>query len=256
MTEQEFRGLGLLLDPGDPTRAIAVAPQSGSVPDDTWDLELLGTYAETGLSEATRFQKESIQLGRRSTVQVFRSGHALSIAQRKVKAEKWGVWGRWLGSHNIKRTTAWEAIKLYQRAGSEEAIAHLMPWEAKRRYGIGKPPREVTEEPVESGSHREAKRPLNPSSESSSQIAGESDDGEPDAEPDDEPKYEPDVLVRPPRTVREMLIASSNLLLACAERSSEIDAACGDVLAEIETTVKRLRGEVTSCSTESFNVTP
>jgi hypothetical protein len=239
MTQQNFRALGLQIDPDDPTQAIPVAHQAESVPDESWDLERLGNYAATGLSEASRLQKESIQLGRRSTVQIFRSGHALSIARRKVP---WGDWGRWLKEHDLKRTTAWEAIELYQRAGSEEAIANLTPSQAKKRYGIGRPPRSDTEESGDSKNHSELSRPLNPSSDSASQSEDESDYEEPeDAEPN-----EPDLLVRPPRSVRDMLIASSNLLLSCMQRSDEIDAACVDILAEIDVSVKLLRAQVTS----------
>jgi len=137
MSVGDLRALGLQIDPDNPTQAIPVAHQAESVPNESWDLERLGNYAATGLSEASRLQKESIQLGRRSTVQIFRSGHALSIARRKVP---WGDWGRWLKEHDLKRTTAWEAVELYQRAGSEEAIANLTPSQAKKRYGIGRPP--------------------------------------------------------------------------------------------------------------------
>ncbi len=240
MTQQDFRALGLSINPDDPTQAIPVEAQSGSIPDDSWDLERLGIYAETGLNEANRLLRESVQLGRRSTVQIFRAGWALSIARRKVKAQKWGEWGRWLEEHNIKRTTAWEAIQLYERAGSEEAIAKLAPSEAKRRYGIGKPPRLDSQESVQSGANGAA----NSSSDSTSASEVESDDGEPeDDEPNDEPNDEPDLLVRPPRTLRAMLTAASNLLLSCVERSGEIDAACGDILAEIGASVQHLQGK-------------
>lgn len=56
---------------------------------------------------------------------MFRAGRAISIARRKVKSEKWGEWGRWLEEHYIKGTAAWEAATLYERAGSEDAIANL-----------------------------------------------------------------------------------------------------------------------------------
>lgn len=244
MTQQEFSALGLQVDPDDPTRAIPLEAQSESIPDDSWDLEQLGRYAATSLNEADRLLRESIQLGRRSTVQIFRSGHALAIARRKVP---WGEWGRWLATHHIKRTTAWEAIQLYERAGSEEAIATLAPTEAKRRYGIDKPPRADTEGSVDSGNHSEATRPLNPSSDSTSPSEDEPDDGEPeDDEPNDEPNDEPDLLARPPRTVRAMLVAASNLLLSCVQRSDEIDAACGHILAEIHASVKYLQEKVVS----------
>jgi hypothetical protein len=249
ISEDELHSLGMQIDPDNPTQAIHIAPQAESIPDESWDLDRLGDYARTGLSDADRFKRESIQLGRRSTVQIFRAGHALSIARRKVP---WGEWGPWLATRNIKRTTAWEAIELYQRAGSEEAIANLTPVEAKRRYGIGKPPRT---------DNQEATRPLNPSSDSSSQSEDEQDDGEPgdaepideqddgepgDAERNEESYDEPDVIARPPRTVRDMLVASSNLLLSCVERSDEVDAACGVVLAEIETSVKQLQERIAS----------
>ena len=43
-----------------------------------------------------------------------------------------------------------------------------------------------------------------------------------------------------------MLIAASNLLLACEQRSAEIDAACCDILTEISESVARLRADVTT----------
>ena len=90
MTEHELHNLGLRIDPENPTEAIPVASDAKSLPDESWDLEKLALYAATGLSEANRLQKESIELGRRSTIQIFRAGGALSIARRKVQ---WGEWG-------------------------------------------------------------------------------------------------------------------------------------------------------------------
>jgi hypothetical protein len=43
-----------------------------------------------------------------------------------------------------------------------------------------------------------------------------------------------------------MLVASSNLLLSCVQRSDEIDAACGDILAAIDSSVKQLQGRIAS----------
>lgn len=241
MSEGELRTLGLQLDPGDPTRAIRVAPQADFVPDDSWDLDRLGFYSGTRLNEAKRLHGEMIQLGRRSTVQIFRAGHALSIARQKVK---WGQWDRWLKEHNIKRTTAWEAIQLYERAGSEEAIRNLTWAQAKRRYGITKSPPVDTRESAEHGDKS------NPSSDTASHSDDQSgdDDSEDDELDDDEAGLEtpdePDVPARPPKSVRDMLIASSNLLLSCLERPHKMDAACGDILDEIEASVKELRAKV------------
>ena len=91
MTEQDLRALGLHIDPENPTQAIPVAPQAESVPDESWDLERLGNYAATGLSEASRLQK-GIHSARSSVYCAdFRSGHALSIARRKVKSESGAI---------------------------------------------------------------------------------------------------------------------------------------------------------------------
>ena len=253
MTVQEFRALGLQVDPGDHTRAIPAALRADSLPDESWDLERLGSYAETGVNKFYRFKRESIQLGRRSTVQIFRSGHALWLARLKVK---WGQWNQWLKEHKIKKTTAWEAIQFYERAGSEEAIRNLTWAQAKRRYGITKPPPIDTQESSECGDKSEVTPSLNPSRDSVSHSDGESGDDEPeDAELDDdyaglEAPGEPDDIARPPRTVRDMLIVSSNLLLACVERPGDIDAACGDILDQIEASVQILRERIVQCSTE------
>ena len=235
MSPSDLHALGLQVDPDDPTQVIHVAHQVESSPDESWDLDQLGRYAEIGLSEADRLQRESIQLGRRSTVQIFRVGRALSIARQKVP---WGEWERWLTTHNIKKTSAWEAIELYERAGSEEAIANLTPSEAKRRYGIAKSTRRDTQD---------ATRPLDPSSDFTSQSEDELDDAEPDdADPSDKQDDEPDLPARPPRNLKDMLVASSNLLLSCLQRSDELDAACGDILAEIDVSVQQLRAKVVS----------
>ena len=60
MSVGDLRALGLQIDPDNPTQAIPAGPQAESVPDESWDLERLGNYAATGLSEASRLQKESI----------------------------------------------------------------------------------------------------------------------------------------------------------------------------------------------------
>jgi hypothetical protein len=135
MSEEQLREMGYAIDPADPTVAIP-APKPDGPPDDSWDLETLALYAKTGLSEANRLERESIQIGRRSTLQIFRAGRALSIARRKLASEGWGKWIPWLAEHGIKRTTAWEAIELYNNAKVEKAVQNLTPSEAKRKFGV------------------------------------------------------------------------------------------------------------------------
>jgi hypothetical protein len=230
ISEDQLYSLGMRIDPDNPTQAIHVTQQAESIPDESWDLDRLGIYAHTGLNESNRLLKESIQLGRRSTVQIFRSGRALSIARRKVP---WGQWERWLVTHNLKKTTAWEAIELYQRAGSEEAIADLTPSQAKTKFGIGTPPQTDT--------HKRA-RPHNPSSDSSSENEDEPNDEPGEDEPNsDEGLDDPDVISRPPKTAEDILVASRNLLFSLFERPGEVNGTCVNILAEIETGARQLR---------------
>ena len=92
MSVGDLRALGLQIDPDNPTQAIPVAHQAESVPDESWDLERLGNYAATGLSEASRLQKESIQLGRRSMSRFFvQDGHCRSPGGKSSGAD--GVTG-------------------------------------------------------------------------------------------------------------------------------------------------------------------
>lgn len=242
LTEAEFQGLGLTIDPTDPSRAVPIAAQSDSLPDETWDLDRLARYASTGLAEAARLEHESIQIGRRSTVQIFRSGQALSIARSRLRSEGRGRWGRWLNEHGIKRTTAWEAAELFERAGSEEEVAGLTPGEAKSHFGVTRPPKEEADDP---GDYR----PPGPSPTAITgmeRVLDEGNDEEPRSESCliEEPKLESNRLVYPPRTVREVLTAVCSLLLECERRKDEIDARCIPLVAEIREISLRLPAEV------------
>jgi hypothetical protein len=95
-------------------------------PNDTWRLDELARYALDGLDKIR-------QLGRRTSVETWRVGHALSIVQQKTKPKR--QWGQWLAKHEISRTIAWEAIRLFE-AATEDEVAELTISEAKIRYGI------------------------------------------------------------------------------------------------------------------------
>lgn len=130
ITETELNSLGYQVDPLDESKAIP-KPTNGDSPSEHWDLEKLAEYARGSLDL-------SISLARKSTIERFRAGHALSIARAKFKENKKG-WCQWQDDHNIPRTKAWEAIKLYKRAGSEKVVADLQITEAFKKFGIVKP---------------------------------------------------------------------------------------------------------------------
>ena len=106
-------------------------------PNENWNLSQLAKYVLTRLDKIE-------QLGRRTSVETHRLGHALSIIQQKTKP--FGKWTKWLAKHEIPRTTAWEAIRLFESA-TEEEVAELTITEAKIRYGIY--PEFILDEPDE-----------------------------------------------------------------------------------------------------------
>lgn len=132
--EKELASLGIAIDPENRTLAIVTA--KNEEPTLAWTLVRLAGYASGALLEAG-------VLSRKCTVAVFRAGRALSLAQAKLKETNgWGAWGAWLENHRICRTSAWESIQLFERAGSEGAIANMTISEAKRKLGInGEPPK-------------------------------------------------------------------------------------------------------------------
>jgi hypothetical protein len=129
--ENDLHELGYAIDPNNPNEAIRLEAIAEQMPNESWDLDRLGLYASSGLREANRLESEASQLSRRSTVQVFRAGHALFLARERLKAER--RWCEWLSENNIPRTNAWEAIELYEQGGSEEAVANLTLTEAKQK---------------------------------------------------------------------------------------------------------------------------
>ena len=94
----------------------------------------------TGLDKITR-------LSRRTSVETWRVGHALSIVQQKTKP--FGRWTKWLVTHDIPTVTAWEAIRLYESANEEE-VSKLTITEAKTKFGIYPEFRADEEEPSSS----------------------------------------------------------------------------------------------------------
>jgi hypothetical protein len=103
-------------------------------PDDTWATEKLVEYAMTAMGEAGI-------LARKTTVLVFRAGHALSLLRPRFKAA--GSWCRFQQENGLPRTSVWEALEFYSRAqeqGRNEENISTMTWtEAKECFGITKP---------------------------------------------------------------------------------------------------------------------
>ena len=253
MTEGEFRCLGLKIDPDDPSRAVPAAALENMLPDVTWDLDRLAAYASSSLAEAARLDEESIQIGRRSTVQIYRSGKALSLAREQLKAEGRGRWGRWLESHGIRRTTAWEAAELFERAKSEDVVADLTPAQAKQKFGITCAPRKDrtstrNQRPKTTTRDGHGVEELDPDRSEHAEVeeigggelGGEGEDTLGPDHPEDE------ALFSPPTSLREVLAVICNLLLECERRMAEIDGLTRPLVVDIVEIAARLGMEASS----------
>jgi hypothetical protein len=176
--EQDLLQAGLMIDPGDPSKVIRVKGRpEDAAPSESWEMDRLTAYAVKGLEQAKALEAEANIVGRKSTVQLFRAGHALHILRGKLKGD--GQWCGWLKGHGIPRTNAWEAIQLYVRAKTEEAVAELTPTQAKEKYGISK-----TSDPTgkgRAGAHRQRRQGA-PGAENHEVDPETSDDDDPDSD--------------------------------------------------------------------------
>src|SRR5262249_40437737 len=123
VTEKDLRRIGLCVSPQDPSQLVPLDPDRDLQPDDGWSTDRLAEYVHAKLDEARHVDNMAQQLAKRSSVQVFRAGHALSIVRDRLKVSR--AWERWLKEHGIRKTSAWEAIELCRRAQTEEAVKIL-----------------------------------------------------------------------------------------------------------------------------------
>jgi len=108
---------------------------------------------------------EDTSLRKRTAVEVFRLGRELATLQDQLKAE--GRWVTWLVEKSISRTSAWEAVELFRRARTEEAVRSLDVTTAKKQFGIVKDRPERKSTPASPSPVEEPSPPVEPVQESS-----------------------------------------------------------------------------------------
>src|SRR5262245_45284198 len=96
-------------------------------PDESWDITALLAYAKGEMAEA-------LSLAKRTTIHYYRAGHALALVPDKLKQTR--TWCRWQDDNGLSRTTVHDAIRIYERAGSEAACANLPIMDAFQKFGI------------------------------------------------------------------------------------------------------------------------
>lgn len=102
-------------------------------------LDELGAIAAREIGEGTQLQAEAVGLSRRSTAAFYRAGRTLWCARKQLKGKGKRAWTRWQRANGISTTSAWQAIRLYEEAESEESVAGLTRTQALKKYNITKP---------------------------------------------------------------------------------------------------------------------
>ncbi len=99
-------------------------------------LKKLETLFRRELGDSDRLQAEADCLSRRSVESLFRAGRVMSAIRDILKPQR--KWTQWQKDHKVGVTSAWQAIELYQTAGSEESISGLTRTEALKKFNIDK----------------------------------------------------------------------------------------------------------------------
>ena len=127
-TEKGLNGLGLTVDGNQAVRL------EDAIPDQSWTLSRLLTYAKERIASSKSAEKESILQANKSAVELFRAGAALSVACAKCKELGHGEWAKWKAENDLAHTTVNDAIRLYKSAKTEEALNGLGITEAKEKF--------------------------------------------------------------------------------------------------------------------------
>lgn len=121
-------------------------PTDETQPDSSWSLDRLSEFATEEVNNSFFAEKAAILQAHKSAVYLFRAGHALFLAREKCKGEKHGDWTKFKKKYSIADTTANDAIRLYENAKTEDALAGLGITEAKKKFVY--PPKQAVTSPA------------------------------------------------------------------------------------------------------------
>ncbi|HEX4144544.1 MAG TPA: hypothetical protein VHY91_13640 [Pirellulales bacterium] len=142
LTEKDLNGLGLTVLGDQAVRS------EDAIPDTSWALSQLLTYAKERIASSKSADKESILQAKKSAVELFRAGAALSLARAKCNELGKGEWSRWKREHDFADTTVNDAIRLYTNAKTEDALKGLGITEAKEKFVYPKDGTKKDDEPT------------------------------------------------------------------------------------------------------------
>ena len=147
-------------------------------------LEQLAKLVKKSIASSRKNAARALDFGRKSSVDLFNAGQALVAVRTQLEINGLG-YCEWLKEQKIPRTSAHEAVKLFEAAGTVEAVKDLPITEAKVKFGIvkAKPAKE---------------HPTKPNDAVNNELAGESEP-ESKAEADDRRHFEPMLNSEPQR---------------------------------------------------------
>ena len=114
-----------ILDPDDPP-----SPSWG------WDYADLGVYVAARLRGGKSAEDTAIRSARRSSIEVWYAGYALTIVRNREGKDK--GWVAWIEANRLSVTNCYEAMRLYQRSGSVENVRALTIGEAREKFQVAK----------------------------------------------------------------------------------------------------------------------
>ncbi|MEI8194599.1 MAG: DNA adenine methylase [Phycisphaerae bacterium] len=118
-------------------QSLRLPARSAGRPSRSWDLERLAQYVASELHVSDLIEDNLGPLRRRSVLAVFRAGAALIIVRDRLVER--GGWVAWQSQHDLSRKTVNEAIRLFEAAGSEQALDGYSLTEAKVAFGAAAP---------------------------------------------------------------------------------------------------------------------
>jgi len=103
-------------------------------PNQNWSIEQLQQYGIRAISQATALDAAIVRMKKKGARHVYRAGHAFSLIRAKLKEER--QYMKWLETFTLSHSAVHQAIQLYERFESEEAVGDMTTTEAKAAVGI------------------------------------------------------------------------------------------------------------------------
>jgi hypothetical protein len=214
-------------------------------------LDELAVVAAKEIGESRQLQVEAVGLARRSTATLYRAGRALWCARKRFRGKGKRSWTKWQKVNSIPITSAWQAIRLYEMAEGEKAVAGLTRSQALHKYGITRPKRDrmkeatnVTGEPT--GADRPAVSTLDVQGIAQESDAQSGDPSSPDelAMEESEDEEEPQVTSStPPATEILIYIVRRLEILEQDSRGDDLGDEAHDLIDRAIAALRRLRGD-------------